>query len=653
MARYGSFLYGTATYGLQPRLAYSVGPMTITVLDFNKTYVTWNTPTGDFTRIRLVRNQSGFPEHAEDGVILWDEFATEGEVSRDDFTDPDDAVGVLDIEPGRQIYYRVFLLIDAGYWVVAGQVSDIVPSNHDAQKKFVNVIPRVYTSKIQSPLGVEDTTSALYSFIEGFSFTYEQLLTQTDLARPNHAVDRTPFSLVPIETFNVGLDYEPNIPLKNQKQLVREALYMYGHKGLRTALETYVESLTGYAPVITVSNNLLLTAQDSTFYNSVGNWQTSACTISAVTSQVPPTSAKVIDDEYTCQVVAASGLAYITLGENNPITRGAPVNESTEYTFGFQGKSPTSAGNITLTARWYDKNGTFISATSATALAANNTWQSRWKTATSPANTRYVTFKFEFSAAGTYYVDQVDIHEGSTTTFDEARAINVFLTPNKSNYIKNPSFEGTAAQWTITATSNTTDASVPLDILSGSSSRKVDLDTGATLTTTTDEVPVTEKYFTLSFYAKATDTLTDAMTITLTPRDNSVDITSSEVTDTVTLTTEWQRFSVTTYVDAEDVATSLDFVVTVEVDGASGEDAYFDNFQLEASFVATDPFDGNLSSQFGVVWEGTANQSPSHMYYGKNLKLPRLSQTMNDWTPPNAFWRIETYDGVEYTNLSI
>jgi len=653
VARYGSFLYGTATYGLQPKLAYSVGPMTLTVLDFNKTYVTWNTPTGDFTRIRLVRNQSGFPEHAEDGVILWDEFATEGNVSRDDFTDPDDAVGVVDIEPGRQIYYRVFLLIDAGYWVVAGQITDIVPSNHDAQKKFINVIPRVYTSKIQSPLGVEDTTSALYSFVEGFSFTYEQLLTQTDLARPNHAVDRTPFSLVPIETFNVGLDYEPNIPLKNQKQLVREALYMYGHKGLKTALETYVESLTGYAPVITVSNNLLLTAQDSTFYNSVGNWQTNACTISAVTSQVPPTSAKVIDDEYTCQIVAASGSAYITLGENNPITRGAPVNESTEYTFGFQGKSPTSAGNITLTARWYDKNGTFISATSATALAANNTWQSRWKTATSPADTRYVTFKFEFSAAGTYYIDQVDIHEGSATTFDEARAIDVFLTPNKSNYIKNPSFEGTAAQWTITATSNTTDASVPLDVLSGSESRKVDLDTGATITTTTGEVPVTEKYFTLSFYAKATDTLTDSMTITLTPRDNAVDITSSEVTDTVTLTTEWQRFSVTTYVDAEDVATSLDFVVTVEVDSASGEDAYFDNFQLEASFVATDPFDGNLSSQFGVVWEGTANQSPSHMYYGKNLKLPRLSQTMNDWTPPNAFWRIETYDGVEYTNLSI
>ena len=651
MARYGTFQYGTATYGLQPRLAYSVNPMTLTVLDFNKTYVTWSTPTGDFTRIRLVRNQSGFSEHAEDGVILWDEFATEGNVSRDDFTDPDDGVDLTSIEPGRQIYYSVFLLTDAGYWVVAGRTTDIVPSDHEAQKKFINVIPRVYTSKVQSPLGVEDTTSALYSFVEGFSFTYEQLLTQTDLARANHAVDKTPFSLVPIETFNVGLDYEPNIPLKNQKQLIREALYMYGHKGLQTSLETYVESLTGYAPVISVSSNLLLTAQDSTFYNSVGSWQTNACTISAVTSQVPPTSTKVIDDEYTCEVVAASGSAYITLGENNPITRGAPVNESTEYTFGFQGKSPTSAGNITLTARWYDKDGTFISATSATALAANNTWQSKWKTATSPADTKYVTFKFEFSAAGTYYVDQVDIHEGSTTSFDEARAINLFLTPNKSNYIKNPSFEGTTSQWSITAASNSLDSDVPLDVLSGSQSLKVGLGTGATLSTTTGTVSITEKYFTLSFYAKATSA-TNA-TITLTPRDNSVNITDAIVTSSLSLTTSWQRFSVTTYVDADQVATSLDFVTSLVIDTNAGDFAYLDNFQLEASFVATDPFDGNLSSQFGVVWEGTANQSASHMYYGKSLKLPRLSQTMESWTPPNSFWRIETYDGVEYTNLSI
>ena len=627
--------------------------MSLTVLDFDKTYVEWQTPTGDFTRIRLVRSQSGYPETAEDGIIIWEENATEGNVTRADFIDPDDGTFLTNIESGKQIYYRMFLLVDAGYWVVAGQISDLIPSNHNIQNKMMDLIPRVFTSNIQSPIGVVDTTSALYSFIDGVSFTYEQLLTQTDLARPNHAADKTPEALIPVETLNVGLDYEPNIPIRNQKKLVREAIYMYNNKGTRSGLETYVESLTGYAPTITVSNNLFLTAQDSTFYNSVGSWQTSACTISAVTSQIPPTSTLVIDDEYTCQVVAASGSAYITLGENAPRTLGIPVDESTEYIFGFQGKSPSSAGSITLTARWYDKDGTFISATSATALAANNTWQSKWKTATSPADTKYVTFKFEFSAAGTYYVDQVDIHEGTSTTFDEARAINIYLSPNKSNYIKNPSFEVDTNQWTITATSNASNASVPLSVLSGSASRKINLNTGATISTTTGTVEITEKYFTASFYAKTDTAISNGIDVTLTPKDDGVSISGTQVISTSNLTTDWQRYTVTTYVDADAVETALTFTLTVQVDTSAGNSVYFDNFQLEASPTATDPFDGNLSSQFGVVWEGTANESASHMYYGKALKVPRLSRTLRDWVPPNSFWRIETYAGVEYTNLSV
>jgi phage tail-like protein len=627
--------------------------MSLTVLDFNKTYVSWQQPTGNFSRIRLVRSQSGYPETAEDGVIVWDESATEGNISTSEFFDPDDGTSLVDIEPGRQIYYRMFLLIDAGYWVNAGDISDVVPSNHDMQNKVMNVIPRVFTSSIQSPIGVVDPTSALYSFMDGVSFTLEQLYTQTDLARPNHAADKTPELLLPIETLNVGLDYEPNIPVRSQKRLIREAIYMYNNKGTLKGLNTYVESLTGYAPTITVSPNLFLTAQDSTFYNSVGNWTTNACTISSVTTQVPPLSTKVIDTTYTCEVIASSGSAYIALGESAPITQGVPVAESTQYTFGFQGKSPASAGNITLTAKWYDKDGTFLSSSSATALAANNTWQSKWATVTSPADVKYAAFRFSFSAAGTYYIDQVDIHAGTSTTFDEARAINIYLSPNKSNYIKNPSFETNTNQWTVTAASNTLSTSVPLAILSGTKSLKLGLGTGATLATTTGTVGVTEKYFTASFYAKTDTAISNGLDITLTPKDGGVAITGTEVTSTFNLNTDWQRYSVTTYVDDDSVLTSLTFTLTIQVDSSTGNSVYFDNAQLEASPVATDPFDGGLSSQFGVVWEGTANESASHMYYGKALKVPRLSKTLPSWTPPNSFWRIETYDGVEYTNLSV
>ena len=78
MAKYGSNIYGATLYGEAPRLAYSVEPMGITVINFNETYVSWKSPTGNFTKIRLVRNQIGYPEHAEDGAIVYEEDATAG-----------------------------------------------------------------------------------------------------------------------------------------------------------------------------------------------------------------------------------------------------------------------------------------------------------------------------------------------------------------------------------------------------------------------------------------------------------------------------------------------------------------------------------------------------------------------------------------------
>jgi hypothetical protein len=107
---YGNFVYGGGKYGATPKLAYSVEPMSITVLDYDRTLVEWQSPTGDFTRWRLVRSQTGYPENEEDGVIVYEEFATEGNVTRVSFVDSDDAEEpIIGIDPGRQIYYRFFL----------------------------------------------------------------------------------------------------------------------------------------------------------------------------------------------------------------------------------------------------------------------------------------------------------------------------------------------------------------------------------------------------------------------------------------------------------------------------------------------------------------------------------------------------------------
>lgn len=656
MARYGNFVYGGNTYGSTPKLAFSVEPMSITVLDYDRTFVEWQTPKGDFTRIRLVRSQTGYPENEEDGVIVYEEFATEGNVSVTTFIDSEDAESpIVAIDSGRQIYYRMFLYVDeVEYWVVAGQVTDTVPFNHDSQKKLMDIIPKVYTSSVQSPLGVTDESSDLYKFIEGVSFTVDQLLTQIDILKPNHALEQTPASLLPIELLNVGFTTEQNLPVKYQKRLGREAFYMYTHKGLTTGLETYVEAVTGYAPDISVSPNRMLTIQDSTFLETVGNWTTSNVTLSSVTEQVPDITDYVIDEAYTGKCITSNSNAFINLGASDPIRLGVPVSEDTDYTFGYKYKSPASAGTVTLTVKFFDKDGVdlaedFVGASNS----ANNTWQTSWENTTTPEDAVYASLKLTFSATGTYYVDQIYVEEGENlddTSFQEARAITIFLNPNKSNYITNPSFEEGTTNWTITATADSVELDAPDSVGAGEDCLELELDTGAIVETETAVIPITNAYYTLSFYAKASDELD--VTVTLTPNDDGTPTEGEEI-ETFTLSTDWERYIITAFIDEDDVTENLTYTINLDFDTAAGETASIDAFQLEKSFRATDYFDGSLSSQFGAVWEGTEHESVSHSYTNKAIKLPRLSQTLDQFVPANAYWRLTSYAGVEYTRLSV
>jgi hypothetical protein len=643
MAKYGNFVYGGAKYGETRKLAYSVAPLNLVILSFSTAYLTWFSPSGAFTKIRLVRNQVGFPETSEDGVTIWEEYATEGTVSRSSFTDGVDNPNSIKIVSGRPIFYSMFLFTSEKVWINAGNVADTVPGNHDAQKRIMDIIPKVYTSDIQSPLGVTDKTSALYSFIDGLSFTYEQLLTELDLLKPVHSSDISSYLLLPIETSNVGLDQEPNIPIKNQKRLVREAFYMYSHKGLKAGVETYVESLSGYAPTVTVSPNLLLTLQDSTFYNGLGNWVFGNATATVSNEQVPASGNNVIDNIYSCKLVAPSNPFSMILGEDDPIKKGIPVNAGVEYTVSCKVKSPSSAGSIYLSVAWFDGTGTFIDSPSPVNISANNTWKSLSQTATAPANAVYAGLDLSSSAAGTYYVDQVCMQLGNTVAYDEARAVNIFLDPNKTNYIKNPSFEVNATDsWSVTGATVTRDSDVSDLAYSGTKSAKI-VATGA-WTFTSNTFPITTgKYYTTSGLAKTTANLT----VSFIARDSMGDIVETVDPYLLGTFTNWAKFQATDLVGA---ATA----VTYEIVFSGGAGTYYlDCLQFEKGISSSEYFDGSLPSQFGTVWEGTADNSFTHLYTNKPFKVPRVGLTINDWLPPNTMWRVSTYAGVEYTNLTV
>jgi hypothetical protein len=646
VARYGIGYYGASTYGAFVKLAFSVEPMSTLVLDFTKVLVKWQTPRGNFSRIRLLRSQVGFPETAEDGIIIFDEFATEGNVSRVEFIDGEYNPSDVPLIPGRQTYYRVYLFTDQNVWRVAGSISAIVPSNHNVQTTFMNNLPRVFTSSEQGSFGTVDTTSALYNFVEGLTFSQEQFYTLLDLLKPKHTGIETPIELLPIEVASLGLTPEAGLPTKNRKRLVREANYMYARKGTQLALETYSESLTGFEPTITVSENLLLTVQDSTFYGGIGNWVASNAVLTSSTEQVPDSNTNQIDTTKTGKIVASNSGSMV-LGNTNIITKGVPVLPSTAYIVSCKLKSPASAGNITLSVRFYDKNGTATSAANtATAVAANNTWKSASKTATSDATSSYAIITIAYSAAGTYYIDQVCMQVGGTVAYNEARAIDVFLIPLKTNYIKNPSFEVNSTTWALSGATFTQDSSVPTYGYSGDYSGKFVV-TNPWSITTDYEIPVTPgKYYTASASIKALAALSANIKITF---YDEADAVVETVTQPISVTTSFANFTLTGLTDSLSDAS----YAKVSFYGTTAGTIYLDLIQFEQSQVATDYFDGSLPSDFGAVWEGTDDASYSHLYPNKPKKIPRLGKTMSDWVPQNAFWRVRTYDGVEYTTTTV
>jgi hypothetical protein len=622
--------------------------MGINVIQFNQVFVIWQLPTGDFTRFRVVRNQNAWPETSEDGVIIYEQNSLDGEslegsVAASSFLDGVDNPNEIPLIEGRNVYYRVFLYTEDNVWVRAGQIADIVPKNTGAITKMMDLLPRVLTSSVLSPLGVIDEASDLYKFLDGLAFSYEQMLTEIALARPSQSVDSSNYNTIPGEVLNVGLNPEPNLPVLRQRALIREAIPLYKSKGTTLGVAGYAESLTGFAPTVTVSPNLMLTIQDSTFYENTGRWVPTNATISSTDEMIPDNSDKSIDLVYTLKVIAATTSASISLGLNAPITQGIPIKPSTEYVYRANIKCPAS-GSATLKVEYYDKDGTVISNVTQ-AISATNSWQTVSKTNTSPSNASYVVLYVLFSTATTYFVDMVYVGATPFVEYDEARAVTINLAPTSENYVENPSFEVDDSNWTLTGLTFTQDADVPLVGYPGSSSGKF-VATGAWTMECDSIFPIeTGIYFNVSHYMKSANMTTMDVTIELYDADDELvdsESSSHEVTNT------WERSYTSILIPPDSTAV----YAKARHEGTAGT-FYIDMVMAQDTFSPTDYFDGSMPELVGAIWEGTAHESASLYYPNKSTKILRLAQTLNDWVPMNVWWRITTPAGLEYTNLDV
>lgn len=681
MPSYSNLIYAGGYYGQPARLSFSVQPFTAVAIDYDRVMLTWAAlanPDGEaFNAIRLVRNQVTFPETQEDGVILWEETSLTGPFSRSSFEDGFD--NLLDANEhndapligGRFAYYRMWLRKDDNVWYEAGDTAVLVPQDHGStafagtstqttHDKVMDLLPKVFTTPTQSPIDNVDPESTLYRFLKGFSLTLDELLTYADVLKPNYSGLSTPPQVVSLQAQQLGLPLEPSLGLRAMKRLVREGVYLHSNKGTALGVQTLAESLTGFAPVVTPTKNIMLTMQDSTFYKGVGSWLVSGDGTLTVADNFIPASglANASDVTYTGKVVTNADNVKIVNGISSPKTKGVPVSGGVDYNFSFysffSGDPGVNEALPTATVHWFDYTGTLISTATDSGVAdAYNSWIRQSQNFTSPDDAAFAAFEIELNVPGDWYIDRIQMalaEEFVTPSYEEARGVNVFLAPSKTNLAKNPSFDELNSEWTIDDFSNELVESTYAHAVGVSLMLESVTNTDALTqyTTESDAGVSVGQFYTASLYAK-TVSGTEDFELSLTATSGADIVT--ETTGTVTLTDEWQRIHVTLFVPATYDETTY---LTVDFVGAetSGNTINLDGVQLEASYLPTDYFDGEFPSAYGAMWAGVANQSVSYLYPNKLVKIPRLIDNLSKYMPIGTTYTVSTYAGLEYIGIS-
>lgn len=280
MSRYGIDYYGLSYYGSSSAVNYLAGSFAAQARGYGYIRITWTSPTGKWSNVRLVRNSYGYPVNAFDGDILVN-------VAKEN--DPTVYNDTINLAKGAFYYYSIFVYDTITFsWIRSGNVTGVSVKDYSYGDNLYAYLPDIY--KIKQPYIAtadwdnEDLSNFLHLF--GFQLDYAQTITALLVERYN--LEKVGGSLLPSLLQQFGLTFEPEIGYQQSRILVRDAVQIGKKKGSAQGLREFMKAFTGYAvpePIagtpnpsidgLTVGHNLMLDYNDSSFEESVGHWLSS------------------------------------------------------------------------------------------------------------------------------------------------------------------------------------------------------------------------------------------------------------------------------------------------------------------------------------------------------------------------------------------
>jgi hypothetical protein len=469
MARYGLDYYGIGKYGAAGTsyIDNDASPFTAASTDYKTITLNWVVPTGSWTTLKLVRNRFGFPISIDDGDLLFTDPKT---FARTSYIDKGQTPQNAGLQSGYSYHYSLFVLTSSNSWALAGHALGLAVEAFPGYS-FYDALPSIFKSENFASITDSSTTNPeLEQFLSIFDFSEDVIKNYAQLVRYSYDIQRTYASVIPTMMHQFGLKYEPQLGVQRSRSLLTNATEISKYKGSRLGISNFIKAFTGYEPIITVGKNLILTYNDSSFEESLGNWKCTDTTITAPSMlqynylQLPTvvpyaeSTRPILSPNRVNAVMKitsnAAGSKEFRCGDLAPMTLGIPVSENLPYTWSIYSSTNSVARSCGLKIYWYNRQGVLISSSTETSanLSTSNSWLRQTHTATSPIGTFFAVPVFtikNMSPNESYYFDAFQFEQGSTASvFDDSRNVNIVLKASRVNEISNPSFEyGTITPW--------------------------------------------------------------------------------------------------------------------------------------------------------------------------------------------------------------
>jgi hypothetical protein len=467
MSRYGIDYYGLVPYGPDTAafIEFDSSPFLARSVDYGTIQLTWTSPAGDWTRIRLIRNTYGFPLSVDDGVVVYDEPKNFDSGSYIDDGSIPDGIG---IKEGRAYHYSLFVLgTQSNQWIKSGNSVAIAIKDYGTFDYMYDGIPAIYKTTNLYTVTDDGDNPDLRAFLKIFSTTYDLFKTNSEILLNTYDSAIAYYPIIPIMMQQFGVAYEPEIGLQQSRILLRNAVLLNKLKGSRSGITSFIKAFSGYDEVTELSRNIMLDYNDSSFEESLGRWESiEYATLSRVTSPTPPLEPyqePSLQSDFPNKAAAvlkvatvATGDAVFACGISAPKTRGVPIEEGFPYTFSIYSAASNAAKtkDIYVDIIWYDLKGLELSrAGEQFAENAFGTWTRISTTSVAPVNAFFavpVVRIADSEVADHHYFDAAQFEESAEgpTAFEEARELRMVLKATRVNELTNPSFEFNLTPWT-------------------------------------------------------------------------------------------------------------------------------------------------------------------------------------------------------------